>query len=177
MTVHILQKSNGSGELGQELLSISARDMSRSIQTSFEATENEYIDQKTTWRSVFSFTTREHALTLILSFLLATIVGLMKPAIAIFIGKVFNDLTNFGGGKINAAELISNVSKWCIYITAFGGISWILNGVFFSMWLRLGELQAKSARGNLFDSMLKKEISWYDLRSEGIGALLGRIAT
>lgn len=176
MTVTTSHKSNSSNAWGEELLPM-APNQNKPIELPIEMTEEELADQETSWRSVFSFTTREHALTLTLSFALAAIVGIMKPAIAIFIGKVFNDLTDFGAGQISAADLISNVSKLCLYITVFGGISWILNGVFFSMWLGFGELQAKSAREKLFDSMLMKEMSWYDLRKEGIGALLSRIAT
>lgn len=141
------------------------------------ATEDELVRQQTSWLSIFSFTTREHAPTLIFSLILAGIVGIIKPAIAIFIGKLFNDLTNFGAGNTSASDVISNVSKWCLVITGFGGITWILNGSFFSMWLGFGELQAKSARTKLFDGMLKREMSWYDLQDEGIGALLSRIAT
>lgn len=139
--------------------------------------EDEAVDQKASLRSVYNFTTREHTVALTISVLLAAAVGIIKPAVAIFSGKVFNDLTNFGAGNSNATDLLSGVSKWCLVITVFGVISWILNAIFFSMWLGFGEMQAKSAREKLFASMLKKEMSWYDLRSEGIGALLSRIAT
>lgn len=176
MTVIITHKSNSSDKLAQELLSTTAN-QNKQIENPVTNTEDEPSPLQTSWRSVFSFTTREHTLTLTLSFVLAGIVGVIKPAIAIFVGKLFNDLTNFGAGTTSATDLISDVSKWCLYITAFGIITWILNGIFFSMWLMFGELQAKSAREKLFDGMLKKEMPWYDLQEEGIGALLSRIAT
>ena len=46
-----------------------------------------------------------------------------------------------------------------------------------AMWLAYGELQAKSARDRLFHGLLEKEIEWYDLRMNGIGALLPRLQT
>lgn len=169
--------SNSSDNLGQELLSKPSNQDQKFESSAHATVEDEAVAQKASLRSVFNFTTREHTVALTISVLLATAVGIIKPAIAIFSGKVFNDLTNFGAGNSDATDLLSGVSKWCLVITVFGVISWILNAIFFSMWLRFGEMQAKSAREKLFASMLKKEMSWYDLRSEGIGALLSRIAT
>lgn len=176
MTINVSQKSNSSEELAQELLSMTAN-QNKQPETPSAASEDEPVNQQTSLRSVFSFTTREHSLTLTLSFVVACISGIIKPAIAIFVGKLFNDLTDFAAGTTSAAHLLSNVSKWCLFITAFGGITWIINGTYFAMWLGFGELQAKSAREKLFGGMLKKEMSWYDLQHEGIGALLSRIAT
>jgi ATP-binding cassette subfamily B (MDR/TAP) protein 1 len=43
--------------------------------------------------------------------------------------------------------------------------------------MAFGELQARTARREIFDSMLEKEMEWYDSREDGIGSLLIRLQT
>lgn len=130
-----------------------------------------------TWGSLFSFTSRQHTLTLTLALVLTVIGGLIKPAVAIFIGKYFEDLASYGASNCDSFELMSRISWWCIGLTILGSISWVVNGSFLSFWMVFGELQARSARQHLFSSMLEKAMEWYDLREDGIGSLLIRIQT
>ncbi|KAI9843976.1 MAG: hypothetical protein M1837_006018 [Sclerophora amabilis] len=96
---------------------------------------------------------------------------------SIFLGKIFDSFTNFGGGKLNGHELMSKVTTNCIAIVAVGGFGWLLNSGYFMFWLIFGELQAKSVRDQLFDDMMEKDMEWYDMRKNGIGALIPRLQT
>jgi ATP-binding cassette subfamily B (MDR/TAP) protein 1 len=103
--------------------------------------------------------------------------GLIRPTAAILFGKLFNALTDHGGGNMDAKEMLHEVSMWCIGLTVLGAGTLIVEGVFFSLWLLFGELQAKCVRQMMFSGMLEKSMEWYDLREDGIASLLNRIET
>jgi ATP-binding cassette subfamily B (MDR/TAP) protein 1 len=69
------------------------------------------------------------------------------------------------------------VSLDALALVGLGSASWLLNGGYFMLWLAFGELQAKSVREKLFDGMLEKDMEWYDMRKNGIGALVPRFQT
>jgi ATP-binding cassette subfamily B (MDR/TAP) protein 1 len=105
------------------------------------------------------------------------IAGVLKPAAAIFYGKIFTCLANYGSESLGGQETLHNISVWCIALTALGVGAWLLEGAFFSSWIIFGELQAKTIRQQMFTGMLNREMEWYDLREDGIGSLLIRIQT
>jgi len=140
-------------------------------------TEDDGAASPATWRSLFSFTNRHHISTVSVALILAIIGGLIKPAIAICVGEFFQDLASYGAGKINGAELTAKTSWWCVGLAVLGSVSWLINGSFLSAWMVFGELQARSAREKLFNSMLEKAMEWYDLQEDGIESLLTRIQT
>ncbi len=129
------------------------------------------------WRSLFNFTTKKHTISLVLAILLSIGSGIVIPALAYLLGKVFDSFANFGAGKIDGPELVHKVSIWCLALVGLGSASWLLNGGYFMCWLVFGELQAKSVRDKLFESLVDKEMEWYDMRSSGIGALISRFQT
>ncbi|KAG9875031.1 putative ABC transporter, partial [Aureobasidium melanogenum] len=87
------------------------------------------------------------------------------------LGKAFNAFTNSN----SPSAVLSSVTNYTVYLVALGVGSWLVHFVFFSAWLAFGELQANSARERLFLGMLDKEIEWYDMRKNGIGALIPRL--
>ena len=93
------------------------------------------------------------------------------------LGKVFDCFTSFGAGKYGGSELVRNVSRYALGITVLGTASGILHAGYFGFWLVFGELQAKGARDSLFDSMLEKDMEWYDMRKDGVEALIQRLQT
>ncbi len=127
------------------------------------------------WSALFNFTTRQHAVPLTLALVFSVISGIVIPAVSIFMGRIFNQFTEFGGGKIGGQELVRKVSVNCIALVAIGTGSWLLNGGYFMFWLVFGELQAKSVRDKLFDGLMQKDMEWYDLRKNGVGALIPRL--
>ncbi|KAL8819688.1 MAG: hypothetical protein Q9223_001935 [Gallowayella weberi] len=103
--------------------------------------------------------------------------GVVSPVQSYLLGKVFDSFTNFGAGKYAGSELIDKVSRYTIGVTALGVASGLLHTGYFAFWLIFGELQAKCARDSLFDGMLEKDMEWYDMRKDGIEALILRLQT
>ena len=128
-----------------------------------------------TWTSLFAFTTKSHLPVLCVALSLSVASGIVIPAFAVFLGKVFNAFTDFGTGKLDGPALVHKVSRFALYLIELGGISWMLNGAFYMAWLVFGELQARDARDQLFDSMLRKDMAWYEMRKAGVGALIPRL--
>ena len=129
------------------------------------------------WKSLFGFTNRKHLPFLGGAVFFGIVAGLALPAEAILYGLVFNQFANFGSGAITGPKLLENVSKYCAYMTAIAAVDWFANSIFFVFWLTFGELQARSARNHIFNSLLVKDITWYDTRRSGIGAFLPTIQT
>ncbi|KAL8851121.1 MAG: hypothetical protein Q9221_003924 [Calogaya cf. arnoldii] len=132
---------------------------------------------KPRWRSLFAFTTRPHILPLFLAVILSVSSGVVSPVLSYLLGKVFDCFTRFGIGKYDASELIRNVSKYALGVTALGVASGLMHAGYFGFWLVFGELQAKAARDSLFGSMLEKDMEWYDMRKDGVEALIQRLQT
>ena len=129
------------------------------------------------WRALFNFTSRAHAVPLVLGLLLSVASGIIIPALAIFLGKIFDSFTDFGGAGLSGSKLIKKVSVDGIALVGLGSASWLLNGGYFMFWLVFGELQAKNVRDKLFDGMLEKDMEWYDMRKAGVGAIIPRLQT
>ncbi|KAL3421354.1 ABC a-pheromone efflux pump [Phlyctema vagabunda] len=129
------------------------------------------------WRSLFAFTTRQHTASIICCAIATIVAGAIRPASAICFGKIFDLLTSYGLGVLSASDTKSQISDWCIVLTAIGVASWLFEGTFLVAWIAFGELQAKSVRIKMFAGLLDKEMEWYDLREDGIGPLLIRIQT
>ncbi|KAL8718257.1 MAG: hypothetical protein Q9225_004576 [Loekoesia sp. 1 TL-2023] len=129
------------------------------------------------WRSLFAFTSRSHLLTLCLALVLSVASGAVTPVLSYLLGKIFGCFTNFGGGKYDGSELIKKVSKYAIGLTGLGAASGLLHAGYFGFWLVFGELQAKCARETLFAGMLEKDMEWYDMRKDGVEALIQRLQT
>lgn len=127
------------------------------------------------WRCLFNFTGRKHMAPLLIATILSILSGFIVPAVSIFAGKLFSSFTDFGGGKLSGNELVSQVSIQCVALVALGGASWALNGGYFMFWLVFGELQAQSARNLTFDGLMEKDMAWYDMRRDGIGAMIPRL--
>lgn len=135
------------------------------------------VEVKSSWRSLFVFTTRQHAVPFALALVSTLASALFKPISAIFFGKIFSIFTKFGAGTATAQDTLQEVTKWCIALVGLGGSAWVAEGAYLYSWMAFGEAQARSVRQKMFEGMLDKEMEWYDLRQEGIGSLLIRIQT
>ena len=130
-----------------------------------------------TWRSLFAFTTKAHIPILCAGLLLSTASGIVVPAFSLFLGKVFTAFAEFGQGELNGPGLVHKVSQFAVLLVGLAGASCALNGFFFMAWLVFGELQARNARDQLFDSMLQKDMAWYETKKAGISASIPRQQT
>lgn len=127
--------------------------------------------QTVPWRALFFFTTKSHLTCLFVGLAAALAAGGLGPAQSYLLGKAFNAFTN----SSSPSAVLTSVTNYTIYLLALGVGSWLVHFVFFSAWLAFGELQANSARERLFLGMLTKDIEWYDMRKNGIGALIPRL--
>ena len=135
------------------------------------------VRKRPAWRSLFAFTDQHHMFVLILALVLSVASGIIIPALAVFLGKIFNLFSDFGSGNLTSHGLVSKVTIDCIGLVGLGSASWILNGSYFMVWLVFGELQAKSVRDKLYANMLEKDLEWFEMHSNGVGALLPRLQT
>ncbi|KAF8245217.1 P-loop containing nucleoside triphosphate hydrolase protein [Wilcoxina mikolae CBS 423.85] len=105
---------------------------------------------------------------------LSTISGFVLPGMSILLGSIFGAFAGFGSGALEPGEFMARVTNYITYLTLLGCASWLLNGAFFASWLWFGELQAKAAREKLFDSLIDKEIGWFEERKDGVSAMLSK---
>jgi len=140
-------------------------------------TETQLRTQHISWKALFSFTTRKHLPTLVIALVSAAIAALTLPAIAVLYGLIFREFAKVGADTISGSTFLHNVSKYCIYLAAFGGLNWLTNSIFFMAFITFGELQARSARDRIFSALLRKDMAWYDTRSPGVAALLTNMQT
>ncbi|KAH7126990.1 P-loop containing nucleoside triphosphate hydrolase protein [Dendryphion nanum] len=140
-----------------------------------EVEEKTPLPKQAGLKSLFAFTTKEHIPILCCAFFFGTIVGLVFPALAIIYGLIFQQFAKFGSGQTNGAELLSSVSKYCLYLTAVTTGGWLASSLWFMAQVTFGELQAKGARNSVFNALLNKNIEWYDTRENGTAAVLSAV--
>ncbi|KAI4946954.1 hypothetical protein J4E86_008577 [Alternaria arbusti] len=103
---------------------------------------------------------------------MASVAALSMPAFAILYGLVFGQYTSYGEGSISSSQLMSNMARFCVILTALATLNWIANSFYYLFFLMFGELQARSARNRIFDALIKKDMAWFDTREDGIAAFL-----
>lgn len=127
------------------------------------------------WMSLFNFTTRKHLVPLLSALFLTISAGILYPVTAIFLGKLFEAFSSFGAYKTTGDQLLERVVNNCIVLLALGSATWVLNGGYFTLWVAFGELQARCVRELLFEDMLKKDLEWFEMKKDGMGAFLPRL--
>lgn len=130
---------------------------------------------KPSWKSLFGFTTRKHLPTLAVGATFALLAGCVTPALAIFLGNVFDLFTSFGAGQMLDDELCSHIVMNCLGMIGLGAVGWFLNGSYFAIFIAFGEMQASSIRREAFVELLKRDIEWFEAQREGSGAFLSGI--
>ncbi|KAJ4413300.1 ATP-dependent permease [Didymella pomorum] len=136
--------------------------------------EQEYAAQ-VGWKALFGFTTTSHIAVLISALASAAAAAATLPIFSIMYGRIFGAYSDYGAGKTDGDELLSEITRLCVIMTGIAAASWVLNSAFFFLFLLFGELQAKSARTRIFDVLIRKDITWYDMRESGIAAFLPTI--
>ncbi len=129
------------------------------------------------WWFLFTSTSTSHSSGLIAAIVLSIAAGVVAPILAVIFGKIFEAFTSYGASQINGSELVGQVSRYGIGLVVLGCTSGVLNATFLMSWLIFGEVQAKSAREELFDSMLYKDMAWFDSHKCGMETLVSRLQT
>lgn len=109
--------------------------------------------------------------------LAAFAVGAFKTSLAVAFGQFFQHAVDFSIGSLSPRDALTQVEGLCILLCGLGAGHWAANTAFLSSWVIFGELQARSAREHIFESLLDKDIAWYDGQSDGTSSLLVRIET
>lgn len=130
---------------------------------------------KPSWKSLFGFTTRKLLPTLAVGAVAALLAGCVTPALAIFLGNVFDLFTTFGAGHIQPDGFMSKIVMNCLGMIGLGAAGWLLNGTYFGIFVAFGEIQAWSIRKMVVVNLLKCDIEWFEAQREGSGAFLSGI--
>ena len=136
--------------------------------------EQEYILQ-VGWKALFSFTTKQHLPVILGGFVGALFAAVSMPVFAILYGLIFREYTNYGAGTTDSNDILSNVTRLCIILAGVTTFTWFAQSVYNFFFLTFGELQARSARNRIFDALLQKDMTWFDMRESGISAFLPTI--
>ncbi|KAF7893244.1 uncharacterized protein EAF02_000782 [Botrytis sinoallii] len=134
-------------------------------------------DIKSSFKSLFTFTTKKHISNIVPCILFASLAAFSNLYRQYFTEISLVLLQTLGLVFSQQKRPYKQVSKWCIAITILGGAVWLFEGLFLCSWMVFGELQARSVRERMFAGMLEKDLEWFDLRKDGIGSLLIRIET
>lgn len=124
---------------------------------------------------LFRFTTKKHMPILVSGVLLALAASLTTPALAVLLGNIFGSFTEFGAGGITGHDLVDKITSGCVGLAYLGAASWALNASYFTLFVLFGELQASSARGTLFEQLLKRNLEWFEMQQDGTGAFLSSL--
>ncbi|KAJ8111114.1 hypothetical protein OPT61_g6208 [Boeremia exigua] len=140
-----------------------------------QAEEEQQYALQVGWKALFGFTTGSHVGILISAFASAAAAAGTLPVFSIVYGLVFGAYSDYGAGRVEGDELLSEVSRLCLILTGVAAANWVLNSMFFFLFLLFGELQAKSARTRVFNVLIGKDMTWFDTRESGIAAYLPTI--
>ena len=139
--------------------------------------EEKRLAKDASWCSLFTFTSKRDTLPLLLALTFSVAAGIVAPALAIFLGKIFDLFTNFGAGEISGADLLNKISAYATILAGLGIASGLLHAGYYMLWLVFGELQAKHVRERLFHGILEKDMGWYDMLTGGIDTFVSRLQT
>ncbi|OKL56524.1 hypothetical protein UA08_08266 [Talaromyces atroroseus] len=119
--------------------------------TARESNHDENGDSKTTllrtsWRSLFRFTTLLHLPALLTAILLTLAAGVIRVVFALYLGKLFQILSQFGNGAITGTQLLEQARAKVFIFLILGGLTWLLSSCFLLCWIVFAELQSRQLR-------------------------------
>jgi ATP-binding cassette subfamily B (MDR/TAP) protein 1 len=119
-------------------------------------------------RLLFSLIPRRHLFTLVLPAILTSMAsGGIAPFMTIVVGQTFNAFANFPvSSPATAAEkstLLHQVGISCLELIALAVGSIALGSLTSCLWIWVGEMNAKSVRRAVYQSVIGKDMFWFDL--------------
>ncbi|KAL6876885.1 ABC-transporter [Trichoderma novae-zelandiae] len=145
--------------------------------TTSQATEAKSKPQRSSFKHLFRFTRWNHAASLLVALVASAASASIKSVLSVVLGKIFDAVSDFGAGYRSGSETLEDVSHWALVLLGMGAANWLASAALLSLWVVFGELQANSARIDIFESLLSKKMPWYDALDQGISSLLVRIQT
>lgn len=134
--------------------------------------DDEKIFLKTNWKSIFHFTTVYHVPLLLAALLITFTAAVARVVFALYLGKLFQTLSQFGIGAITGPQLIEQARDNTFILLILGGATWLLGSGFFFVWIVFAELQVRGAGRILFGKLLTRDLMWFDMRKNGVGSFL-----
>ncbi|PLB54646.1 ABC a-pheromone efflux pump AtrD [Aspergillus steynii IBT 23096] len=135
------------------------------------------LHRKPRWAALFDFTIKKHIPLLCLAILVTIAAGLVIPVFAIFLGQIFDAFTLFGGDQISSQDLIHKTTHGCIELVILGILGWLCNGVYFTLFVSMGEFQVAEARRKLFEGLLRRDQEWFESHEVGAKTFLSTLQT
>lgn len=132
---------------------------------------------RSSFKHLFSFTRWNQVGPLIAALAASAAFAAIRSIYPIFLGKIFNIVSDFGAGRRSGSETLHEISHWSQILIGLGVMNCLSGSAFLALWVIFGELQAKSIRQDIFKSLLSKKISWFDSLDQGTSSLLVRIQT
>ncbi|KAJ9606273.1 ATP-dependent permease [Cladophialophora chaetospira] len=127
------------------------------------------------WKSLFYFTSTSHLPVLLPAILSSVAAGGLQPAMALFIGRFFDTISDFASGNIDGTAFMNKSLSTFRALFVIAAATFLFKGLLFILWLVFGEMQARTVRELLFESLLERDVEWYETRTSGVGTLLTRL--
>ncbi|KAI8964683.1 P-loop containing nucleoside triphosphate hydrolase protein [Daldinia sp. FL1419] len=128
-------------------------------------------------KHLFAFSAWRHSGILVAGLAASLLVGAMRAASSILIGKTFAVVAKFGSGELDGSAAYAQVSSWCVILSVVGGAGIIANFAFIFLWTVFSEVQVRSIRRKVFSVLLTKNMDWFDRQEDGIPSTLVKIQT
>ncbi|KAG6002325.1 hypothetical protein E4U21_003240 [Claviceps maximensis] len=123
------------------------------------------------WASLFSFTRKTHAGILLAALAATALVASLKTAFSLFLGRIFDVVSQVANETRSEESALAEVSRWCIVLVGLGFSNWMANTSFLSFWTIFGELQASQARNEVTSGLVSQNVEWFGQLRGGIEAL------
>ncbi|EFX02238.1 ABC a-pheromone efflux pump [Grosmannia clavigera kw1407] len=102
----------------------------------------------------------------------SAVVAGAKTAYALILGEIFQTISDFGSGRVSVHDTVRTISTWCLGLVGLGAGKALISFLMMVMWITHGESRARSVRLQLFQSLLEKEMAWFDTRRGGMSSLM-----
>lgn len=129
------------------------------------------------WGSLFSFTKKTHAGVLLAALVATALNSFLKTLLSVFLGRIFDVVSQLGEGSRSGQSALAEVSKWCIVLAGLGVGNWMASASFLGLWIVFGELQANEVRKHVTSNLLSRDVEWLENLKDGIEGLHIRIHT
>ncbi|CAK7225247.1 ATP-dependent permease [Sporothrix eucalyptigena] len=121
---------------------------------------------------LFVACTRQDVLVAVLATSASAAVAAAKTAYALLLGETFQAITDYGSGSLSAHNTLHQVGRWCLWLTVLGVGMAIFSALLMALWIVHGETRARTVRLKLFQSLLAKDMAWFDKRGGGMASLM-----
>ena len=120
------------------------------------------------FRLLFSLVPRRHFFILVLPAILTSMAsGGIAPFMTIVVGQTFNAFAQFPTASpataVAKSDLLHQVGVSCLELIALAVGSIALGSLTSCLWIWVGEMNAMSVRRAVYQSVIGKEMLWFDL--------------